>query len=163
MIFLWTFTTYGQSKRLIMGVNKGKDIQFYVEEFTPRKESKSILVKTATSNSKLSVTKDDDKRKTIEGAYLEDRHLVPSIVNSTLAQKVPEFKKLKTNIIIRMYPNYDGTLKSVEYVMDKNLAISVDELESISKKILEQVHIKFPEKVDRNILIAPFVQNVRFR
>lgn len=160
IIYLLTVTCHGQANKLVVGTNSGKHFNFYVEKVNTKKET--IIVKVLPAKNSIAST-NDSKLKIIEGIALEDNNLVPSIVNTALADKIPALKNRKTYIQVRMYLSDDGSINSVEYIVDSNMELSVDEIELISKRVIEQVKVKFPEKVNRGVKTAPVVQVVRFR
>lgn len=159
MCFLLT-PCYGQSKKVEPGIYKGRQYIFDVKQ---SQNGKNILIETLPIDSASRVAKKEEIMIIDERIMLENKTLVPAIVKSVLADKYTALKNQKSFFLVRMYPLANGNLNAVGYIMKSDFDISVEELEDITKKIMEQVKVKLPENLDKGKQIAPIVQNVRFR
>jgi len=149
----------GQQSHFSVGVNKGKKLSFLVEKPTSLEYSspgRLLFVKQQASNR---IDKPNEKVQHVEGIKIVNAAAVPEIVKEVLGQRLNHLSNRKV-IIVKMYPNFKGQIEYVDYVLDIHTDLTKDDLEIITERIQQEVHVYIPSETDRRYRISPIVYNI---
>src|SRR5690606_38381316 len=150
-----------QQKRISLGVNKASRTTFIAKKADSKRPNSSIYVLDADSNRykiKQGQKVLNDVRVKLNGG----KTVVHEIIREVLGPKIAEFQKTMVVFIVRIYPDFDGNVLGVDFLIGKDVNMSAKELEQISRKIKEREGFYVPEDIDRRYRLTPIGLRVNF-
>jgi len=151
-----------QQKKIKEGINKASKTTFVAKKANSSTRSNSLFISDA-DNDRYRLRR-GEKFNSETGITLKGgRTIIYEIVGRILAPKIRKLQKGKPVFIVQTYPDFDGNVLGVEYIMNEGLPITAEELEQITEAIKKNQEIYVPKDVDRTYRSSPITLRVNFK
>lgn len=150
-----------QQKRIREGINRANKITFVAKKANSRTHSNSLFISDA-DNDRYRLRRGEKFNSETGIRFKGGRITIYEIVGKILAPKIRKLRKGKSFFIVQTYPDFDGNVLGVEYMMNEGLPITAEELEQITEAIKKNQEIYVPKDVDRTYRSSPITLRVNF-